>query len=76
MGLKDMRKALRITQAEMAEAMGISQDGVSRIERRADLRLSTIRSYIEALGGSLTLTAQLPAGDVVLSAFSSAPPER
>jgi predicted transcriptional regulator len=76
MGLKDMRKALRITQAEMAEAMGISQDGVSRIERRSDLRLSTIRSYIEALGGSLTLTAQLSVGEVVLSAFSSAPSER
>ncbi|MCA1376999.1 helix-turn-helix transcriptional regulator [Bradyrhizobium sp. IC4060] len=50
MGLKDIRKTLRITQAEMAEAVGISQDGVSRIEIRADLRLSTIRSYIEAMG--------------------------
>ena len=53
MTLRDLRKAQEFTQARIAEALHISQDGVSRIERRSDFLLSTLRSYVEAMGGSL-----------------------
>ena len=43
-----------------AEALHISQDGVSRIEKRSDFLLSTLRSYIEAMGGKLRLVAEFP----------------
>lgn len=44
----------------MAETLGISQDGVSRLEKRSDLLLSTLRTYIEAMGGQLSLIAEFP----------------
>ena len=44
----------------MAQALNISQDGVSRLEKRSDLLLSTLRSYIEAMGGKLRLVAEFP----------------
>ncbi|MDR3566433.1 MAG: hypothetical protein P4L43_00235 [Syntrophobacteraceae bacterium] len=44
----------------MAETLRISQDGVSRIEKRSDLLLSPLRSYVEAMGGKLRLVAEFP----------------
>jgi hypothetical protein len=44
----------------MAKAPGIGQDGVSRIEKRSDLLLTTLRSYIEAMGGRLHLIVEFP----------------
>jgi len=58
--LRDLRKAHKFTQARMAEALHISQDGVSRIEKRSDFLLSTLRSYVEAMGGKLRLIAEFP----------------
>jgi DNA-binding XRE family transcriptional regulator len=60
MTLRDLRKAHELTQARMAEALHISQDGVSRIEKRSDFLLSTLRSYVEAMGGRLRLVAEFP----------------
>jgi len=60
MTLRDLRKAHELTQARMAEALHISQDGVSRIETRSDFLLSTLRSYVEAMGGKLRLIAEFP----------------
>jgi DNA-binding XRE family transcriptional regulator len=60
MTLRDLRKAHELTQTRMAEALHISQDGVSRIEARSDFLLSTLRSYIEAMGGKLRLVAEFP----------------
>jgi DNA-binding XRE family transcriptional regulator len=60
MTLRDLRKAHELTQARMAEALHISQDGVSRIEARSDFLLSTLRSYVEAMGGKLRLVAEFP----------------
>jgi transcriptional regulator with XRE-family HTH domain len=58
--LRDLRKAHEFTQARVAEALHISQDGVSRIERRSDFLLSTLRSYVEAMGGRLRLVVEFP----------------
>ena len=55
-----LRQALPLTQERMAETLGIGQDGVSRLEKRSDLLLSTLRTYIEAMGGQLLLIAEFP----------------
>jgi DNA-binding XRE family transcriptional regulator len=60
MTLRDLRKAHELTQTRLAEALHISQDGVSRIETRSDFLLSTLRSYVEAMGGKLRLVAEFP----------------
>jgi len=72
MSLKDLRQALTLTQQRMAKTFGIGQDGVSRLEQRSDLLLSTLRSYIEAMGGHLTLIAEFPDREpVMLSGLST-----
>ncbi len=60
MTLRDARKAHELTRARMAQALNISQDGVSRIEKRSDFLLSTLRSYVEAMGGKLRLVVEFP----------------
>lgn len=60
MTLRDLRKALDLTQMRVAETLGIGQDNVSRLEKRSDLLLSTLRDYVEAMGGSLELVARFP----------------
>ena len=58
--LRDLRKARALTQAQISQALNMSQDGVSRLERRSDLLLSTMRSYVEAMGGKLRISAEFP----------------
>ena len=58
--LRTLRQAMNMTQERLAEALGIGQDGVSRLEKRSDLLISTLRSYIEAMGGELQLIATFP----------------
>ncbi len=60
MSLRDLRKARRLTQKRIAEVLNVGQDGVSRLEKRSDLLISTLRSYVEAMGGSLSLIAEFP----------------
>ena len=60
MTLRELRKARQLTQARVAAELGISQDGVSRLEQRSDLLLSTLRKTVEAMGGSLSLIAKFP----------------
>lgn len=67
MALQHVRKALDLTQEQMAKLLGIGQDSVSRIESRSDMLISTLQSYVEAMGGSLKVTAEFPDGRVVLS---------
>ena len=58
--LKDLRRAVEQTQEELAAKLGVGQDTVSRIERRSDILLSTLRRYVEAMGGELQLVARFP----------------
>lgn len=60
MTLKELRKALALTQAEMANRLGVGQDTVSRYEQRTDMLLTTLQSYIRAVGGHLTILAEFP----------------
>src|SRR5919109_1573352 len=58
--LRDLRQAQHLTQERMAALLGVEQENVSRIERRADLLLSTLASYVAAMGGKLRLIAEFP----------------
>jgi len=69
--LRDLRKALDLTQKAMAETLHIGQDSVSRLEQRSDLLLSTLRNYVDAMGGNLELVARFPdRPSVVLSGLT------
>ncbi len=58
--LKDLRQAMQKTQVDLAAALHIGQDSVSRLEKRSDMLLSTLRGYIEAMGGKLEILACFP----------------
>ena len=58
--LKDLRQAMQKTQVDLAAALHIGQDSVSRIEKRSDMLLSTLRGYVEAMGGKLELVVHFP----------------
>jgi transcriptional regulator with XRE-family HTH domain len=65
MALDELRHAQRLTQADMAEMLDIPQSSISRIEQRADMYLSTLRNYVQALGGVLQIQAVFPDGGTV-----------
>lgn len=72
MPLVELRRQLDLTQEQLASALGTSQASVSKLERRSDLYLSTLRRYVEALGGELEITARFPDGDIRLDEWSQA----
>ncbi|WP_350305196.1 helix-turn-helix domain-containing protein [Photorhabdus viridis] len=62
-GLQMMREELKLSQKSLAEAMGISQPAVTQIEQRGnEVKLATLKRYVEAMGGKLSLTIELPDG--------------
>jgi len=58
--LKDLRQASQQTQEQLAAVLGVRQDTISRMEKRSDMLLSTLRHYVESMGGKLELVAQFP----------------
>ncbi len=72
--LSQLRKAMRHSQATLAELLGVKQAEVCRLERRTDMYLSTLRRYTEAMGGQLELRVTFPTGAVLLKDFSSLGP--
>jgi transcriptional regulator with XRE-family HTH domain len=60
MSLRELRRARKLTQTRIARKLKIGQEGVSRLEKRTDLHLSTLRHYVEAVGGKLKLVAEFP----------------
>lgn len=73
MGLDELRRARRMSQEGLAETMQTTQAHVSRLERRADLYISTLRRYVEALGGELRIVAtfgKAPSGELKIERFA------
>lgn len=58
--LQELRKAAGITQARVSKKMDMPQSNISRLEKNSDMLLSTLQSYISAIGGKLNLTVELP----------------
>ena len=58
--LKDLRQAVAQTQLDLAASLGVGQDTISRLEKRSDMLLSTLRHYVESVGGRLALVATFP----------------
>ena len=77
MSLRDLRKARKLTQARVAKVLGVTQDSVSRLEKRSDLLLSTLRKTVKAMGGDVRIIAEFPdRAPVVLSELSEDDPPR
>lgn len=70
MPLQELRKARELSQQSIAEKLNMKQAAVSKMERRTDMYISTLRSYIEAMGGTLEIVAHFPEGDVQLMLLS------
>lgn len=66
MTLDELREALELTQEEVAKRLQVKQPAVAKLERREDVRLSTLRALIEAMGGQIEVRAIFPQGTVIL----------
>lgn len=71
MPLHELRRALALTQKDMAERLRVNQPAISKLEHREDVYLSSLRSYVEAVGGKLKIVAEFPEGEVAITSFSS-----
>ena len=60
MTLQELRRARKLTQVKMAKSLGVAQNQISAIEKRTDMHISTLRRTVEAMGGSLEITAKFP----------------
>lgn len=73
MPLDELRKARRMTQVKLAEALGVNQGEVSKIEHRTDIYLSTLAGYVEALGGRLEIRAVFRDREMRITQFEELP---
>jgi DNA-binding transcriptional regulator YiaG len=69
MALDELREARKLTQEQLAESLRINQSAVSKMERRADMYLSTLKGIIKAMGGELEIRAIFPEGTVLINQF-------
>ncbi len=70
MPLHELRRARALTQQELAERLKVSQPAVAKMEQRADVYVSSLRSYVEAVGGQLKIVAEFPEGEIAITNFS------
>ena len=70
MPLHELRRARALTQQDLAETLKVNQPAVAKLEQRADMYVSSLRSYVEAVGGRLKIIAEFPEGEVTISNFS------
>ena len=59
-----------MTQRDLARTLNVNQPAVSKLEQRTDVYVSSLRSYIEAVGGRLKIVAEFPEGEVTITNFS------
>jgi DNA-binding XRE family transcriptional regulator len=71
--LAELRRAREMTQVQLAAVLHVDQGAISKLEKRSDIYLSTLRSYVEALGGRLDIRAIFPQGEVILESLTDQP---
>jgi len=76
MPLQDIRVARQLTQEHLAKLLRVKQASVSKLERRADMYITTLRDFVKAMGGDLEIVARFPEGDVRLNQFDLGPASR
>jgi len=76
MPLDDLREARSLTQTQLATVLNVTQGAVSKVERRADMYISTLRSYVRAMGGDVQIRAIFPEGEVIINQFQDLDPDR
>ena len=69
MPLEELRAARELTQTSLAKILGVGQSEISKIENRADMYVSTLASYVKAMGGELEICAIFPDGKVKIKQF-------
>ena len=69
MPLYELRNARQLTQEKLAKELHVKQSAVSKLERRADMYVSTLREFVRAMGGELEITARFPEGTVRINQF-------
>jgi predicted XRE-type DNA-binding protein len=76
MPLQELRRARELAQQAVGEVLGMSQPEVSKLEQRSDALISTVRRYVEAMGGELEIVARFPEGAVRITQFQDIGPSR
>jgi len=71
MTLYQLREARNLTQVSLAKVLNVNQGAVSRMEKRTDMYVSTLRNFIQAMGGQLQVKAVFPEGEVQIEQFES-----
>jgi transcriptional regulator with XRE-family HTH domain len=71
MPLDELREARAMTQVHLAKILGVNQAAVSKMERRADMYVSTLQDFVRAMGGELKITARFPEGTVEINQFEA-----
>jgi hypothetical protein len=71
MALDELRAARALTQEHLSTLLGVKQSAISKLERRADMYVSTLRHFITAMGGTLEIRAVFPDGDVRIKQFET-----
>jgi transcriptional regulator with XRE-family HTH domain len=69
MALQELRQARQLTQQELANVLNVNQAALSKMENQADMRISTLRKLLTAMGGNLKIIAEFPEGEVVIDQF-------
>jgi transcriptional regulator with XRE-family HTH domain len=72
MALDELRQARQMTQVHLSKILGVNQAAISKLERRADMYVSTLQDFVRAMGGELKITAKFPEGSVEIRQFEDA----
>ena len=67
--LAELRQARRLSQQQLADNLAVKQPAVARLEKKTDMYISSLRRFIEAMGGQLEIKAHFPDGDVTINQF-------
>ena len=67
LALRELRQARNLSQQQLADALGISQAALSKMEHQSDIQVSTLRRILDAMGGELKLVARFPDGEFIIT---------
>ncbi len=72
MALQELRQTRHLTQQDLANILNVNQAALSKMENQSDIRVSTLRRLLAAMGGTLKIVAEFPEGEIVINQFEHA----